>query len=284
MKAYVLALALAPCLSIAALSQSTASCTFSYFVPPAPYNVSFQANGINHYGTVVGSASTNTVTKALVKPSGQSAYFFGMPNATNTTLNKRNLYGTSVGFYAASAGASGLIYTSSSHATLNYPNAYSTVLWGINKYNSMVGAYAASYGSDQQGFKYKGGTFTSIRYPNSAQTVPRAINDSGTIVGEYVNVNLEHPPHGFVYSNGTYKTLDVPGGISTELLDINNAGTIVAGPNLLYKNGAWEKVVAPNAAETFVNGINDLGTVTGLANYPASGGNYTWKAFVAACK
>ncbi len=282
MKAYVLALVL--CSTVPVFGQSTASCTFSYFVPPSPYNASFEANGINHYGTVVGSASTTTITKAFVKPSGQSMYLFAMPNATNTTFNKRNYYGTTVGFYGASAGSSGLIYTSSSHATLNFPNAYGTVLWGINKWNSIVGSYSPSYGANQQGFKYNGGHFSSIRYPNAAQTVPRAINDSGTIVGEYVNVNLENPPHGFIYSGGTYKTLDVPGALSTELLDINNAGTIVAGPNLLYKSGAWEKVVAPNASETFVNGINDLGTITGLANYPGSNGNYTWKAFTAACK
>ena len=272
------------CATLPALGQSTASCSFNYFVPPSPYNASFEAYGINHYGTVVGGASSTTVTKGFVKPSGQSPYFFSMPNATITTFTKRNYYGTSVGYYAASAGTKGLIYTSSSHATLDYPNAYSTVLWGINKSNSIVGAYSATYGANQQGFKYSGGHFSAIRYPNAAQTVPRAINDVGVIVGEYVNVNLEHPPHGFVYANGTYKTSDVPGGLSTELRDINNSGTIVAGSNYLYKGGTWKKVIAPGSSETFVYGINDLGTVTGVANYATSGPNYTWKAFTAVCK
>ncbi len=263
-----------------------ASCTFSYFTPPSPYNVAFEANGINHYGTVVGQASSTTVVKAFIKPSSGSAYIYSVPNATHTVLNKRNYYGTSVGYFAAGAGSTGLILSSSgTRANLSYPKAYSTLLTGINKWNSIVGAYSATYGSFQQGFKYKGGTFTSIKFPGAAQTVPTAINDNGVIVGQYVNGNLENPPHGFVYQNGNYRTLDIAGSSGpTELQDINNSGEIVAGPNLIYKSGTWKEVVAPNSNETFVYGVNDLGKVTGVANYPSGASTYTWKAFTAQCQ
>ena len=265
--------------------QTNATCTFSYFTPPSPYNVAFEANGINHYGTVVGQASSTTIVKAFIKPSSGSVRLYSVPNATHTVLNKRNYYGTSVGYYAASAGSTGLILSASgTRASVTYPKAYSTVLTGINKWNSIVGAYSASYGAFQEGFKYRGGSFLPIRFPGAAQTVPMAINDNGVIVGQYVNGNLENPPHGFLYQGGNYKTLDIAGGGPTELQDINNSGEIVAAPNLIYKSGAWKKVVAPNSSETFVYGVNDLGKVTGVANYRSGPSTYTWKAFTAQCR
>ncbi len=282
---FVGVLALSLC-ALPLVGQSTpASCSFTYFVPPAPYNTAFEANGINHYGTVVGQASDSTKVVGFVKLAGGAVSYFAMPGATYTVFNKRNANGATVGYYASSAGATGLLYTSSSHASLNYPNSYSTVLWGINKWNSIVGSYQASASSSNSGFKYNAGHFTKIQFPGSAATVAAAINDNGVIVGQYTVGSLENPPHGFVYANGTYKTLDVStSGGGTQLLDINNGGTIVASPNLLYNSGTWKSVSAPGAYEAFVYGINDLNQVTGVANYKGTGETYTWKAFTASCK
>jgi hypothetical protein len=255
------------CFTLSVVAQTPATCSFSYFVPPAPHNVAFEANGINHYGTVVGQASSATKVVVFVKAAGGAVSYFAMPGETYTVLNKRLERRV----------------TSSSHASLKYPNAYSTALWGINKWNSIVGSYQANATALNSGFKYNGGHFNKIQFPGSAATVPHAINDNGVIVGEYTNGNLENPPHGFTCMNGTYKTLDVSGsGGGTRLLDINNSGTIVAGPNLLYKE--WRVEVRRAPGETFIYGINDLGDITGVANYRSSGGNYTWKAFTARCE
>jgi hypothetical protein len=48
-------------------AQRQASCTFKFFVPPAPYNASFDATGINQSNTVVGTASTTKHRTATVE-------------------------------------------------------------------------------------------------------------------------------------------------------------------------------------------------------------------------
>jgi probable HAF family extracellular repeat protein len=269
-----------------AAAQTTASCSFSYFVPPAPYNVAFQANGINHYGTVVGQTGSTTVERAFVHTSGGTK-LFSVPGSNYTALSKRNSAGTSVGFYLPSGSSrqAGLVLSPSfSFATLNHPSSYSTQLEGINKYNSIVGEYAAAAGSYLQGFKYSGGKFSSIHFPGSVETVPTAINDSGVIVGMYWIGNLENPPHGFRYQSGSYKTVDV-GTSGTQPSDINNQGTIVIGPNILRSSsGTLKKVLVPGAFETFVYGINDLNQITGVANYNMGNNTFTWKAFVGHCQ
>ena len=272
--------------SLMAGAQTTANCTFTYFTPPSPYTASFEAFGINHWNTVVGQASTTTLTKGFIHTSGGTK-IFGVPNAIYTSLNKRNYSGTSVGAYQMTnnSAAVGLVLApSGSWTPLRYPGAYQTRLFGINRSNVIVGAYTTSFGGNQHGFKYSGGHFTKINFPNSVQTIPTAINDNGVIVGQYVNGNLENPPHGFKLSGSTYTSFDVAGEPSTQPQDISNGGTIVVGPNLLYKNGATRQVNVPNANETFVNGINDLNKITGVANYQTGPSTFTWKAWVGTCQ
>jgi hypothetical protein len=266
-------------------SAQNATCSFSYFVPPSPYNVAFQANGINHYGTIVGQASSTSVVKAFVRTSGGTS-LFSVPGSSYTSFNKRNLAGTSVGFYlpSGSSKSKGLVRTSSGWEAVVYPGAISTIVTGINKYNTLVGAYATSSGGFQHGFRFNGGHFTKINFPGAVQTIPEAVNDNGTIVGMYWLGNLENSPHGFKLQNGTYTSFDVSGSGGTQPYDISNGGTIVIGPNLLYKNGTSKQVVAPGSFETFVYGINDLNQVTGVANYSAGNNTFTWKAFKASCQ
>ena len=278
------------------LAQNQASCTFKFFVPPAPFNVSFQANGIDNSNTVVGEASSTTLTKAFVRTSAGNLTFFRVPNAAITVLKKRNSKGVSVGYYnlSSTGGSTGLIRQSSgSWSSLTHPNATSTSLSGINKNGVIVGTYQPNTGYTQ-GFKYSNGTFTNIKFPGSVATMPEAINDNGVIVGEYVMGNLENPAQGFILQNGKYTTLNNPFGVgNTFLLDINNAGTIVAlggsagstpPDGLFYKNGVWELISAPQSYETFSNGLNGSDVVTGEANFQSSNGNVTWKAYTAACQ
>ena len=261
-------------------AQTQASCTFTYFSVPSPYNVSVEPNGINHYNTVVGQASSTSRWKGFIRYSNGAITLFSVPNSNATFLTRRNLNGTSVGYYTVGTSSTppsaGLILTSSSYATLKYPGAANTFLSGINKWNSIVGSAADASGV-YQGFKYSSGKFTSIKFPGAFSTSAGAINDNGVIIGNYVNGNLENPPQGFILHNGVYKSLNfVPS-------DINNAGTMVAGSSIVFSNGSIKTVHAPNSASTNLFGINDLGVVTGNANYAASGGAFTWKNFTAVC-
>lgn len=259
--------------------QTAASCTFTYFQAPSPYNVSVQPSGINHYDTVVGAASSTTKWQGLIRYSSGSVKMFSAPGAANTWLTRRNSSGTTVGYYytqnSSSAPAIGLILTSTSFASLKYPGAVSTYPNGINKYNVIVGSYITSSGASR-GFIYKAGTFTSVNYPGAYSTTLAAINDSGMMVGSYVNGNFENPPHGFMLKNGVFSTKQ-----SGE--DINNAGTTVSGYTITWSNGVSKSVRAPGSFTTNLYGINDLGVVTGNANYATSNGNYTWKNFTAVC-
>jgi len=266
-------------------SAQTANCTFTYFVPPSPYNVAFQANGINHYNTVVGQASSNTVVKGFTRSSGGGISLFSVPGSSYTSFNKRNHAGTTVGFYlpSGSSNSKGLVRTSSGWEALVYPGAVMTRATGINKYNTIVGAYASSSTGLQHGFRFSNGSFSKINFPGAVQTIPTAINDNGVIVGMYWLGTLENSPHGFILQSGTYKSFDVSGSAGTQPSDISNGGTIVVGPNILYKNGTTKQVNVPNAFETFVYGINDVSKITGVANYSQGNNTFTWKAFVGSC-
>ena len=264
-------------------AQTPATCTFTYFNPPSGYTGDFWPTGINHYNTVVGgidTTATNSFEKGFIRYSGGGVSLFTFPNAVLTQLNKRNLNGTSVGFYDANGGAytHGLILTSSSYTTLDYPKALSTALNGINKSNVIVGTEVDPSTTGQVGFKYLSGKFTLIKYPGAVQTSVTAINDNGVIVGGYEKGSFENPWSGYILQNGAFKSLPyIP-------LDINNTGTMVDGQNIHFSNGTTKKVVVPGAFEEFVRGINDIGVITGSANYgPNSQGNFTWKGFTAVC-
>ncbi len=276
----------------AASAQTAATCSsFTYFTTPSPYNASFESNGINDFGTTVGWASSTSVSnpaaQGFIRQPGGSMVLYQVPGAYYTWLNKRNYYGTSVGFFLTTPGSQpqGLVVTKYlGHATLKYPGAYSTVVTGINKWNTIVGWYTTQAGGAQHGFKYVNGTFTKIDYPGALATVPKAINDYNVIVGQYVTASYENPPHGFTWWNGQYRTEDV-GTSGTQPQDINNAGTIVVSPNLIwYKNGSQKTVTVPGAFETMLYGINNVGQVTGMANYQLGTNNFAWKGFVARCQ
>jgi hypothetical protein len=273
-------------LSISVHAQTQAVCTFKMFNPPSGYPGGLWPNGINHYNTVVGGVYTlnENSEKAFIRYSSGGMTLFSPPNALFTALNKRNLYGTSVGLYTPlgavgfpGAGSHGLILTPHAYATLDFPGSNSTTLSGINKWNVIVGSALNPTTGRSYGFKHVNGTFTKIKYPNAVQTTTTAINDNGVIVGGYELGSSENPWYGYILKNGTFKKLSyIPA-------DINNSGIIVAGYFIFYPNGTVKRVTVAGASSTFVNGINDLGTITGGAIYTDSNGNSTFKGFTAVC-
>ncbi|HUK49185.1 MAG TPA: hypothetical protein VLW06_16400 [Terriglobales bacterium] len=113
-------------------AQTQANCDFKTFDPHSGYIYGFSPNGINHYNTVVGEADgpQEGMGKAFIRYSGGSMTIFAVPKAQYTVFNRRNKYGTSVGWYGPQpvtvppgTGSNGLMYTSKSYATLNYPGS-----------------------------------------------------------------------------------------------------------------------------------------------------------------
>lgn len=267
-------------------AQTQANCNFKTFDPPSGYIYGFYPNGINHYNTVVGEADGPQagMGKAFIRYSGGGMTLFAVPKAQYTVFNRRNLNGTSVGWYGTQpvtvspgTGSNGLIYTSKSYATLNYPGSPSTELNGINKWNTIVGT-ALSSGTPKAmfGFKYQNGKFTQIKYPGAAQTMVTGINDNGVIVGGYQKGSSQWS--GFVLEKGTFKTVTLsPGYVPA---DINNEGEIVSGNEILYPSGKLEIIYLPGSAGTSALGINDLGIISGDASY----GTFEFKGFTATCK
>jgi hypothetical protein len=269
----------------AANAQTQASCTFKMFRPPTGFSGDFLPLGINHYNTVVGQANTqNQVSaKAFIRFSGGGISLFQPKGALYTTLNKRNLSGTSVGQYGRTmtgnnpplSGTHGLIMTSKSFATLDFPAAGGTALNGINKSNVIVGSGLDTSTKGAFGFKHLNGTFSKIMFPHSVQTMTTAINDNGVIVGGYELDSFENPWSGYILQNGKFRSLSY---IPT---DINNSGTIVSGNQIHFANGIVKRVNVSGADNVFVNGVNDLGTITGAAHFGGTPG--TWKGFIASC-
>jgi hypothetical protein len=250
-------------------AQTPASCTFTQFNAPNGDIYGFYPNGINHYGVVVGGVfPTQSSEKAFIRYPDGKLSLFAVPGAAWTVLNRRNLYGVSVGAYGSASasvppgsGSNGLMLTSGSRATLNYPKSPSTTLNGINKWNAIVGTALDANTKMQFGFKYKNGTFTRIQFPGAVQTTATAINNYGVIVGSYQMGSASNPWAGYILQNGTFKTLKSPPGYVPG--DINNSGVIVEGNLIRYPDGTVKLVYVPGTAGTSISSINDLGIITG---------------------
>src|SRR5690242_17596045 len=122
-------------------AQTTEPCTYTLFKYPGTSTVSTSANGINSYGTIVGTAQDQTgVTFGFVRYSNGGFKRYSVPGAYNTQLFHRNDSGATVGFYQSASGPKhGLLVSGSTLTTIDYPGATSTVLTGINKFGSIVG-------------------------------------------------------------------------------------------------------------------------------------------------
>lgn len=267
-------------------AQTKASCQFHSLT--APNGSSFgMMQGINDYGTVVGSAAKagapGQFVGATVYSSGGTS-FYSVPNSYNTSFSKRNDSGIVVGAYTDNNypqnNSHGIVLHGSTLVKINYPGAIDTALTGINKWGSIVG-YGQGSGTST-GFKMVNGSYHKIAYPGFAtSTMPQAISDTGVIVGMY---DVYSPlTHGFVYANGTYKKLDVPfANYGTYLYDVNASGVIVgdyltSGPTqgFIYKNGGFKTVNYPGATQTTVWGINNKGIVVGNWSNLYTGGAFT---------
>lgn len=269
-------------------AQAQGSCNYTTYNPPSGYIYDLTPGGINHWNSIVGGVGgpSQGMEKGYVRWSNGGFTLFAVPNKPVTFFTDRNLNGTTVGWYGSSTTSyappqpatgptSGLIYTSSSWATLNYPGSPSTALEGINKWNTIIGNAMDAKTSHTFAFKYQHGGFSKIQFPGAQQTIVTGINDNGVIVGAYqVTASETGTWLGYELEKGTYKKLNyVP-------QDINNSGAIVDSNSIHYPDGRVTPVAIDGAAESAVTGINDLNVVTGFAYY----GTFEYQGFTATCK
>jgi hypothetical protein len=284
---------------IAQAQVQKAACTFKYFLlnPADPNNPVGYVQGVNDWGTVVGTADFGTTTKAFTHYSGGNLSYWRPSGAVSSGFVARNNNGVTAGWYTDSSGQSHAFLLKGSTVTpVVGPKATpgSTVIHGINNWNSTVGAYSGTDGKDHRFKRYSNGSFIDLpEYPYAIShwghsTSPMAINDSGVIVGSYADGTLirsgtKHV-EGFIYRNGQWATLDYPDPNTTQtwLVGISNAGVIVGyadfGP-FLYANGTFKLIKTPNATYTYVYGIAPGGLIAGYAVF--SDGLH---GFTAACK
>jgi hypothetical protein len=267
-------------------AQTQGSCTYKMYDPPKGYIYDHSPGGINDHNVIVGGVGgpSRVIEKGYVRGPNGAFNLFRVPNNPYTFFTDRNLYGTTVGWYAAQptspppnpgGPSNGLLYTSSSWAKLNYPRSTRTVLTGINRSNAIIGNAVESKTGAMFGFRYQNGGFHKIQYPGAAQTQVTAINDNGVIVGGY-QMSGSNNWSGFVLQNGTFRKLNytyLPNGI-------NNSGVIVDSENIHYPDGRTTFVYVPGAASSGITGINDANVVTGVAYW----GTFEFQGFTATCQ
>ncbi len=262
----------------------TATCNdWKYIHPISPW-LAIVPQGINRWGTVVGSTYKSTgphgssVTYGYVYYSNGTFRTYMAPNASNTYFMRRNALGVTVGGSTDTTVAQhqhGLVMSGSNIVPVDYPGATDTWLTGINYWGTIVGNYYDPSHPEGGAFKLKNRLFTAISYPGSVSTAVASISDKGVIVGRYHDYNAPYI-HGFTLTNGVYATLDDPkgsasGGQGTILSDINGSGVIVGsytppiGPTsgFIYINSTFKYISVPNYGFSPVDGINGYGYVVG---------------------
>jgi hypothetical protein len=259
-------------------------CTFTFFPLTAnlPNGTTFSMspNGVNDFGTVIGTGFTDTtpVNNFGFVRSADGA--IKLVNGT-TSLVDRNDLKVSIGYNASDQ----VLVDSSGTITpleLSFNNnGFSSR--GINNWGNIVGSYNTS--SSTSGFKrFSNGGTVKLGFPGASSTFPTSINDHGMIVGSYFvgSGGGQLPQNGFIYSQGSWATLNYPGSLSTNLVGVSNNGVIVGNATDLglafrYENGQFKTIVGPNGVGVTVTGISPrFGLIAGTAG-PKGG-------FVATCQ
>lgn len=261
--------------------------TITTFGLQFPYGT--QANGINLFGEIVGTASCCGVDNGFLrKADGTILTFFGSgetstPSAALAepapTLNCPYVDGTAAIAINAVGQVTGSFGQGCLLGFLRQPDGTSilfqagqgliidqlTVPQAINLVGQIAGYYY-----DQNGYggflRQTDGTIVTFKVPGSSQTFAQGMNLFGQIVGYYDG-------HGFLRQpNGTFITIDPSGSVGTQPAAINFAGQITgffATADGIYHgflwmaNGMIETFDAPNAVGTFPKDINDLGQIVG---------------------
>jgi hypothetical protein len=259
-------------------------CTFAFFPLTATLSdgtvFSMSPDGVNDFGTVVGTGFTNTTPVqnfGFVRSANGGITLVG----GTISLVDRNDLKVSIG-----SNASGQVLVDSGGTIvplqLSFQNSGFSAR-GINNWGNIVGSYNTS--SSTSGFKrYSNGGTVKLGFPGASSTFPTSINDHGMIVGSYFvgSGGGQLPQNGFIYSQGNWATLNYPGSLFTDLVGVSNKGVIVGnatdlGVAFRFENGKFKALVGPNGVGVTVTGISPrFGLIVGTGG--SKGG------FVATCQ
>jgi len=259
-------------------------CAFSFFPLTATLSdgtvFSMNPNGVNDFGTVVGTGFTNTTPVNnfgfIRQPNGSIKLVKGA-----ISLVDHNDLAVSIGY-----DASGQVLVDSSGTITPLQLSFKNNGFfskAINNWGNIVGWYNTS--SNANGFKrFSDGGTIKLAFPGAFSTFPTSINDHGMIVGSYFvgSGGGQLPQNGFIYSQGNWATLNYPGSVFTDLVGVSNNGVIVGNATDLelafqYENGKFKTIVAPNGAGVIVTGMSPrFGLIVGTAG-PKGG-------FIATCQ
>jgi hypothetical protein len=276
-------------------AQKQAACTFSFFKIDFS-NMVLTPEGINDFGTIVGSTTRNT---AFIRWSNGGLSF----PAGVTDLVNRNNSGKSAGYdlqHNAILLDRGSL--SSIYVTIGTTSYSAFGIGGINTWGTIAGWISDSNGLNIHGLKrFFGSPGVTFDFPGTkiSGTFANAINDSGTIVGNVNGIIPNHTGmgHGFINHGGTWAALDFPHATGTKtpitmLVGIANSGVIVGDAFLdptnelstafLYKDGVFELIVPPHMVSPRVMGMSlKSGLIVGWG-YPPQG-LHPQRGFVAKC-
>lgn len=220
------------------------------FTPPNAYERSnLIVYGVNATGQVVGSYSTDRLTRVgFIYANGNFAVI-AVPGARSTEATAINDNGVVTGTYVDSTGLGrhGFV-KASSYSTADMPGVAYTNIIGINKNGVLLGygsANAEPLGG--QPFLYNG-SFTPIPLPAGAtSSVPVGFNNNGQIVGYYFAASQTV---GWEYDSTNGLTLFPAFGVDELPVAINDSGLMVGA--LRQPHGAQETIpfwaCPPNAA------------------------------------
>jgi hypothetical protein len=279
------------CASASMLLQAQvqqATCSFTPFsISNVPGSVYFSVDGINNWGTVVGSAVfAHAPTQGYARYADGSLQFYLVPNSLFTYFTARNNRKVSVGYYAliGTVTLKGFMLDGSTLTSISFPKRgpRGTVATGINKWNTVVGYYIDS-NKVSHGFKrFSNGSFITLDYPGAIDTYPVAINNNGVIAGSYYDGNPG--THGFIYQNGQWTGVDRVVDLgNTSLSGISDSGVAVGNWNwrvnvpFLYDHGVYKDMDDPAAdfGNTVATGMASNGLIVGYETINSVQNNFT---------
>ena len=168
------------------LLNGSTSTPVTFSVPAGTFNV----NGINNFGSIVGAGNIGDLKfHGFKRWSNGNVAILDYPGAVQTIPTSINDSGAIVGYYTDSSGQShGFLYVNGKWAPLDYPKAAGTSLAGISNAGLIVGN--ANVNGAQTAFIYKNGTFKFFWIINNPSNSVYVIDGISARKGQILITNV----------------------------------------------------------------------------------------------
>jgi len=231
---------------------------------PNPPGGTFQANGLNNLGQVVGQVNYPNFVYAIgVYTGGAVQVITGNANPTGHGINDAGQIVGDQSNYQA------FLYSGGTFTTINpLPGDFETVARGINQAGDVL---IYSSGTSGHAAIYSQGALTRVPGSEGLNMQPEGINNSGQVVGYASDSN--HPlPEAVLLSNGQATFLGAPLGGESFANAINDSGVVVG--DMLLSATSLATVYDPGTGWVNLNSvvINESGWSLELASSINSGG------------